>query len=28
MYHKHDAHPNNKAYAYLAEIIEEILKLK
>lgn len=28
MYHKHDGHPNNKGYAYLSSIIEEILHLK
>jgi len=28
MYHVHDGHPNNKGYAYLSSIIEEILHLK
>ena len=28
MYHKHDGHPNDKGYAYLSSIIEEILHLK
>ena len=27
MYHKHDGHPNDKGYAYLTSIIEEILHL-
>jgi lysophospholipase L1-like esterase len=27
MYHKHDGHPNDKGYAYIASIIEKILKL-
>ena len=27
-FHKHDGHPNDKGYAYLSEIIEEILELK
>jgi len=28
MYHKHDGHPNDKGYAYIASIIEDILKLQ
>ena len=28
MYHKHDGHPNDRGYAYLSSIMEEILKLK
>jgi hypothetical protein len=27
MYHKHDGHPNDKGYAYIASIIKKILKL-